>query len=278
MKVEVVPSAARLSGHVCWLVDDPAGYLAAAAGMLRGDSSHPRRQSMVFGPRGSTLARLAETTAVTAADPAQAFPGGVLDPPAVAAMIRDHAQQARHMGHDGLLLVADMDWLLPLRATPAQVTAHELRTDRLAAELDITIVCAYRRSSFSPAHIDSALAVHPSQRGDGQAPQFRLTAAGASGWRLSGEVDICTSDTFQAAISTVASLGDCTIDVTGLRFIDVAGLRALARAASSAPGGISLNGSSPVLRRLWQLTGLADGPSALRLDAASPDAPHAGVS
>jgi anti-anti-sigma factor len=277
MKVEVVPGAARVSGHICWLVDDPASYLTTAAGMLRGDGSHPRRQNLVFGPHGSTLAQLAQTTAATAADPVGARPGGVLDPPVVAGIIRDCAEQARHTGHDGLLLVADMDWLLPLRPTPAQITAHELRIDRLAAELDIAIVCAYRRSSFSPAHIDGALAVHPSQRGDGQGPQFRLTAAGTRGWQLSGEIDIRTSDTFQAAISAAASLDDCTIDVTGLRFIDVAGMRALALAARSAPGGIRLNGASPVLRRLWQLTGFADAAPTLRVDQASPDAPHAGV-
>jgi len=269
--VEVVPGAARVSGHVCWLVEDPSGYLTAAAGMLGGDGGHPRRRNLVFGPRGATLARLAQRTAAAAADPAEALPGGVLDPPVVAGMIRDRAGQARHTGHDGVLLVADMDWLLPLRPTPAQITAHELRIDRLAAELDITIVCAYRRSSFSPAHIDGALAVHPSQRGDGQGPRFRLTAAGARGWQLSGEIDIRDSGTFQAAISTAASLDDCTIDVTGLRFIDVAGMRALARAASSAPGGIRLNGASPALRRLWQLTGFADSAPTLRVGQPSPE-------
>jgi anti-anti-sigma factor len=278
MNVEVVPGAARVSGHVCWLVDDPSGYLPAAVGMLRGDGSGPRRQNLLFGPRGSsTLARLAETAGAAVADPAEALPGGVLDPPVVARLIRDRAEQARRTGHDGLLLVADMDWLLPLRPAPEQVTAHEVHIDRLAAELGITIVCAYRSSSFSPAHTDGALAVHPGQRGDGQqGPHFRLTA-GPRAWKLSGEIDIRNSDTFRAAISTAASLEDCTIDATGLRFIDVAGMRALADAAGSASGGIRLNGASPAVRRLWQLTGFADSAPALRLDPVSPDAPHAGV-
>jgi anti-anti-sigma factor len=263
--VEAVPVAADVSGHVCWLVDDPAGYLTAAAGMLGGDGSHPGRQHLVFGPRGSVLAELAAATAATAADPAEMLPGGVLDSAAVAGMIRDCAAQARRAGHDGLLLVADMDWLLPLRPTPAQITAHELRIDRLAAELGISIVCAYRASSFGPADIDGALSVHPIQRGEGRSPQFRLTAAGARSWQLSGEIDITVISAFEAAISTAASLNDCDIDITGLRFIDIAGMRTLARSARGASGGIRLHGASATLRRQWQLAGFASAAPEVRL-------------
>ena len=54
-------------------------------------------------------------------------------------------------------------------------------------------------------------------------------------------------------------------------------MRALVRAASTAPGGIRLNGASPAVRRLWQLIGFADSIPALRLDQTYPNAPHAGV-
>jgi anti-anti-sigma factor len=275
MQVEVVPSAPEAKGHVCWLIDDPDSYLTAAAGLLGGDGGRPRRLTLVFGPGDAAWTGLAKTTAAVAIDPARALPGGVLEPRAVTTMIRDCARQAG-AGHDEMLLLADMDWVLPLRPTPAQITAHELSMDQLAAELGIAIMCAYRRSSFSPAHIDSALAVHAAHRGEGQRPQFRFTAAGSHAWQLSGEIDIRTRDTFQAAISAAASPGDCTIDVTGLRFIDVAGLRALARAASSG-SAIRLLGASPTLRRLWQLTGFADAALTLWFDQATPDTPHAGV-
>jgi anti-anti-sigma factor len=199
-------------------------------------------------------AEIVAVTSATALDLATAYPGGKLDP----AILRGYATQACEGGYSGLRVVADMDWLLPFRPQMAQIISLELQLDRLIAELNATLVCAYRTSSFDTAAIIAALTVHSAhspQRGGHPVPQFRFTATGPQSWQLSGEIDFPVSDMFQAALSTAASLGECVIDVSGLRFVDVSGMRSLAIASRTAASGIRLHGASRELRRLWDLCG-----------------------
>jgi hypothetical protein len=258
--VKVVPGTAidevRVSGHVCWVVDDPAGYVKSAAELLV-EGARLDHRPVVLGPRGDVLDEIAAMTGATAFDPATAYPGGEPDPAILCGMLRGYAGRAREGGYSGLRAVADMDWLLPFRPQVAQIIGLELQLDRLIAELDVTLVCAYRTSSFGTAAIIAALTVHSAQRGGHPLPQFRFTAAGPRSWRLSGEIDLRVSDMFGAALGTAMSLGECVIDVSGLRFVDVSAMRTLAVASWSAASGIRLHGASQGLRRLWHLGGFA---------------------
>jgi anti-anti-sigma factor len=258
--VKVVPGAAidevRVSGHVCWVVDDPAGYVKSAVDLLA-EGARLDLRPVVFGPRGDVLDEVAAMASATALDSASTYPGGKLDPAILCGMLRGYAARAREDGYSSLMVVADMDWLLPFRPQMTQIIGLELQLDRLTAELDVTLVCAYRTSSFDTAAIIAALTVHSAQRGGHPLPQFRFTAAGPQSWRLSGEIDLRVSDMFRAALSTAASLGECVIDVSGLRFVDVSGMRTLAVASRTAVSGIRLNGASQGLRRLWDLCGFA---------------------
>jgi anti-anti-sigma factor len=245
-----------VSGHVCWVMDDPAGYVKSAADLLTEGTWLDHRVA-VFGPRGDVLDEIAAMTGATALDPATAYPGGKLDPVILCGILRGYTAGAREGGYSGLRVVADMDWLLPFRPQMAQIISLELQLDRLIAELDVTLVCAYRTSSFDTAAIIAALTVHSTQRGGHPLPQFRFTAAGPRSWRLSGEIDLRVSDIFRAALGTAASLGECVIDVSGLRFVDVSGMRTLAVASRTAASGIRLHGASHGLRRLWDLCGFA---------------------
>jgi anti-anti-sigma regulatory factor len=257
--VKVVPGAAidevRVSGHVCWVMDDPAGYVKSAADLLAEGARIDHR--VVFGPRGDVLDEIAAVTGATAFDPATAYPSGKLDPVIMCGILRGYADRAREDGYSGLRVVADMDWLLPFRPQMAQIISLELQLDRLIAELDVTLVCAYRTSSFDTAAIIAALTVHSAQHGGHPLPQFQFTAAGPQSWQLSGEIDLRVSDIFRAALGTAASLGECVIDVSGLRFVDVSGMRTLAVASWTAASGIRLHGTSHGLRRLWDLCGFA---------------------
>lgn len=258
--MKVVPGAAidevRVSGHVCWVVDDPAGYVKSAADLLA-EGTRLDLRPVVFGPRGDVLDEIAAMAGAMALDPATAYPGGKLDPVTLCGMLRGYPARAREDGYSSLMVVADMDWLLPFRPQMTQIIDLELQLDRLIAELDVTLVCAYRTSSFDTAAIIAALTVHSVQRGRHPLPQFRFTAAGPKSWRLSGEIDLRVSDMFRAALGTAASLGECVIDVSGLRFVDVSGMRTLAVASRMADSGIRLNGASQGLRRLWDLCGFA---------------------
>jgi hypothetical protein len=232
MLMEILPDAEirdlGVSGHVCWLVSDPGAYDGLTAALLaEGDGRGER--SVAFGP-------------------------GAMDPVTPVAMmdlIRELAMEASADGYDGLRIVADMDCILPLHLSTADIVAFELRLDRLLSELNATVVCAYRRSSFDTKALAGALAVHPEQFGGGPQVPFRFVAGPQRYWRLYGEVDMSMQEAFAAAFGTAATLGDCVIDVTDLRFIDVSGMRAIAHGARAASDGIRLNGASADLRRLW---------------------------
>jgi ABC-type transporter Mla MlaB component len=266
--VKVVPGAiidkVRVSGHVCWVVDDPAGYVKSAADLLA-DGMRLDQGPVVLGPLGDVLGEIAAMTGATVLDPPATHPGGKLDPAALCDMLRGCAVRARADGYGGLRIIADMDWLLPFRPQMAQIIGLELQLDRLTAELDMTLVCAYRMASFGTAAIVAALTVHSAQRGGHPLPQFRFTAAGPQTWQISGEVDLRVSDMFGAALGAATSLGECVIDVSRLSFVDVSGMRILAAASRSADSGIRLNGASQGLRRLWDLCGFAQAAPLVRL-------------
>lgn len=77
---------------------------------------------------------------------------------------------------------------------------------------------------------------------------------------LSGEVDATNAEGSAALIATVAArMPWLIVDLTGLKFIDCAGIRALAaaaRQARQAGGGLVLAAPAPLVLRMLDLTGL----------------------
>lgn len=256
--MRVVSDIANLSplpagSHVCWLVDDAASYIPAARWLLA-EGVRLAQKPVLLGPAG--IVPLADPAAAVVVGPRAAFPGGeALDPVALTEVFRRHAALAAAEGYDGLRVVADMDRLRPERPATGTIVAFEVLLDRLVAESDATVVCAYDPSSFDTAAILGALSAHGLQAGHGPEPQFRLVSDSATTWRLAGEVDQSVSSTFSAALGAAAALGDCTIHVGDLRFVDVAGMRAIACAARAADGEVRLHGASATLRRHWKLGG-----------------------
>jgi len=97
------------------------------------------------------------------------------------------------------------------------------------------------------------------------APQWQLevTAMTApAGIRLCGEVDISTLPTLELALEILVDrAGDATIDLYELAFIDVTGLRALARAAillRTAGRCLRLRGANAQTLRILGLFGWAE--------------------
>jgi anti-anti-sigma factor len=77
------------------------------------------------------------------------------------------------------------------------------------------------------------------------------------GLRLEGELDHATLPALIRALASMADGGSFCVDLSGLVFCDVGGLRVLVTAASSLRGGqvLTLLSPSPQLRRLLHLTG-----------------------
>ncbi len=238
--------------HVCWIVDKPADYLERAERLLvQGESTG--QKTVLFGPELSGDLNALWPLAATVADPYVAFlDKGALDPEAMLAAFREQTAAARAQGYSSLRVVADMDWLLPTHPDIDAIVGFELLLDRLVGEIAATVICAYRSSSFDTDAILAALAVHPLAHGREKAPQFRLITGDNGSWYLHGEIDLSVLPAFGSALKAIAD-GACVLDVAGLDFIDVAGLRAIVDAAVSAGVTMQLRGAQPHLKRVWDL-------------------------
>jgi anti-anti-sigma factor len=83
--------------------------------------------------------------------------------------------------------------------------------------------------------------------------------AGATIVNLSGELDSSNAATLAASLASL-ELGDTVqliFDLSGLRFMDSAGIAVLLGAAAKV-AGVRLRDPSPVVRRVIELTGLSD--------------------
>ena len=239
--------------HVCFVVDDGTDYRAVAAAVLD-DGAARGEKLFAFGPESAAdLAALSARGAI-AVDPRTAFlDGGPLDPDRMFAMFRDQAARARTEGYAGLRVVADMDWLLPAEPATADIVAYEALLDRVVAELDATVVCAYRTASFDAGVISATRCVHPAELGADDEPQFRFLAAADDSWRLSGEVDLAVATAFTAAMRAVNASGYCSVDIGDLQFVDVAGMRAIAEASRQESSTVVFRRASATLRHCWRV-------------------------
>lgn len=250
--------------HVCWTVSEPATYLDVATALLR-EAADFSQKAIVFGPEKSEV--LAELTPLAgfAIDPRAAVSGdGELDPGKVFAMFREQTEMARAEGYGGLRVVADMDWAAAALPNTDRALSFELMLGPLAKELEASIVCAYRTPSFDAGAIAAVLCVH--EKGlDADPPQFKIFGDGVGRWHLSGEVDLAVASTFETAIARVTRDGGCLIDVSALEYIDVAGMREIARAGRASAQPIRLVGASPMLRRMWKLAGFEEAAPTVEL-------------
>jgi anti-anti-sigma factor len=244
----------RGGSHVCWVVNEDAWYGELAAACLA-DGHAVGQKTVVFGPQDSAALAELRAAAELAVDPHVAFHDGrSLEPETMFTAFREQTERARAEGYTGLRGVADMDWLLPARPTTDAIIAFELLLDRVVGELDATVVCAYRRSSFDGGALAGALCVHPLRAGADDEPQFSLVAGPGRSWRLAGEVDLAVAEAFAAALRATAH-EPCVVDVTELDFIDVAGLRTIAETARASEVRVLLRGAGEAIRRPWQLGG-----------------------
>jgi anti-anti-sigma factor len=84
-------------------------------------------------------------------------------------------------------------------------------------------------------------------------------ATGSPVISVSGDLDISNADALEAAVSSVTATppAHLTFDLSTLRFIDSAGIAVLLR-ASSRVKDVRLRAPSPPVRRVVELTGLAE--------------------
>jgi hypothetical protein len=253
----LTPELDRLpvGGHESWTVEDGETYVIGVERLL-GLAQRRNEKAVLFGPERTTPPPGLTRRPAAWADPRTSFlDGGPLVPEVMFSVFGQQVELARREGYSGLMVVADMDWLLPLGLSAVEIASFELLLDRRIREVGATVVCAYRRSSFDQRTLTASLCVHPLDVAD-ELPPFRLVAGPNAGWCLSGEVDLADADLFEAALGAAATRGERDIDVSDLLFIDTSGMRAMAREALGSP--IRLSGARSIVRRSWQVSGFAE--------------------
>ncbi len=248
-------TAADLSGggHVCLVVTDDGDFADLATDFLA-DGNARGEKTVAFGAADSVLLARLTPLAAIGADPHLAFLGGRgLEPETMFAMFREQDALARREGYARLRVAADMDWLLSAAPSAEEIIGFEVLLDRVVAELGATVLCAYRSTSFDERTIVGTLCVHPVRMGHEDEPPFELVSGDSESWRLRGAVDMSVAAEFAGAFAAAAKSGG-VVDMTGLEFIDVAGMRAIAQAARSADVPVQVRARRS-FERYWQLAG-----------------------
>lgn len=238
-------------GHICLVVDDDAAYEGVAASFLASGGQRGEK-TVAFGPQCSPDRERLRPLAAVVADPYLDVLGGRgLEPATMFEMFAEQTRVAREEGYSRLRVAADMDWLLPAKAPDTDLIAFEVLLDRVVGELDATVMCAYRRSSFGPDTVLGTCCTHPVVLGEDD-PPFRLVAGDGAAWRLSGEIDLACAQPLAAALRATAR-APWILDLARLDFADVAGLRAIATTVARAGLPLDVRHASPTLRRSWEI-------------------------
>lgn len=206
---------------------------------------------------------------VTTAD-AGYLAGGAFDAEAMVATVRKEAVDSLAAGFTGLRVGGEMCWAL--RGVPGaeQLGEYETKVTEVLAGHRASAVCQYDARRFDAAGLrvfdrchSGPVELEPLYQ-DGLlklVPSFR---DGQRALRIVGKVDYRTTEALAQALETVIGWpADVCVDMSGLEFIDVAGLRALATAAQRLPEGRRMHvvELAPLLCEVIRLAGFDDTPS-----------------
>jgi anti-anti-sigma regulatory factor len=183
------------------------------------------------------------------------------DPDALVDGIRHAVRDARAAGFQGLRLTGEMSWALP--DAPRLHEYESGVSSTVTGSGDLAAICQYDERLFDKADFSGLVARH---RGvvridplhDGRRLRIVPTFS-PRGLRIIGTVDESTAGPFGEALAHTAGWPEpiIVIDLAELRFIDVAGIRCLVRAAEALPPGraLQLRHLAPALRNVLRIVG-----------------------
>jgi anti-anti-sigma factor len=183
--------------------------------------------------------------------------------PAVEEMVLGTIDGALAQGYPGVRMTGQLSYALR-RAGGVSLHEYDAVLDAVVRDRPARVLCFYDRRRFPEAAIEDLRARHhtevvvPAIYDDGL---LRITAAGPSGARLSGEVDHSNRPRIRRLLETAldealrshSAPTDITLDLSSLRFVDVAAAVSLVHAAEEFPSShrlVLIGVRPPVLRVL----------------------------
>lgn len=249
--------------HVAWVTQEPGEFEWMASKQLS-QCGRAGDKMFVIASAHRSKGPAVVADQVTVWDPARSFLNSGPPPTdMLLSAVREQDELARDEGFRGIRVVADMDWLLDVPADFPQLVDFEQRLDRLVAETGALVICVYRPESFVEVELAELMSVHPHSRQPRPRPgALRIWSGGGGRWRLSGDVDMTSTAAFAARLASAARASDhLSLDMRAVRFIDVAGLRAIACCSIDSQVEIVVEGLGPAMRRCWDLLGFrSDAP------------------
>ena len=252
--------------HICWAVDDDRARLDAIAAFVR--TGLLAREKVIYSGddcaavlagithRGVAVQEPLRTGQLATETSTQShLPGGVFDPEATIERVRDAMARARSEGYPGMRVIGDMNWALR-RGPGAELLAwYEAAVNTLFTDGFLTGVCAYDPRLFGQAELRRVICAHPgaatSTMPYDPATSLRIRrTCEPPGLQLLGEADLSNREALATVVHEAVGAHETTIDLTGLRFADMAAARVLLTAAAAGPGKIRLVGCGPTLIRL----------------------------
>lgn len=262
-----------VGAHICWAYDDPGDYFARVGAYVSGGLQAGQRVACYFSAARHDAASGELRAAVPGFD-AAVDAGALIIGSIEESYLREGGfdADARLSGYAAMVDDALVDGFRALRvlgdvhsaldaAGDHEWAAYELRADLLAARLPLTALCTYDVEKCGEDALRLVRSVHGAiaRSGDDDSHntlEFRLRAGSTGVVAVAGEVDAFSSDIVGGVlVRAVVDVPDAVVDVSGLDFIDAAGMRALARTIGAAPGSPRISGASASFRKLWDILG-----------------------
>lgn len=261
----------RLGDHLCLPIESDAERLAETAvfaehALRRGGqvlvlchTESPEEMIVHLTKRvpGARGALAANRLVVRSSDDLQ-LAGGTYVRQRVLDDFRDLRDHARHAGHRGLWVIADMAWILSGLPGAHIPPEHEALGNLAFLEGGAAGVCIYDVRKFPRKLMERFCSAHPVTLG-----QAALRFASRDGTRdlvLSGEADLTNRMAFTTVIDDLRHVeGHVRIDAGELNFADVHAVRVLADVERCRGFGATTITGSRRVNRIWELA-LRDEP------------------
>jgi anti-anti-sigma factor len=159
----------------------------------------------------------------------------------VAARVQALVEAGRSDGDGALWLLTEAHVLAPAGESVEQMRIREARTDTLTARQPVTWLCLYDRRRFGPDFLTAAARAHDHSLASDLLYLDQIVTItrypGGPAVSIVGEIDSSNAAALRHVLESMAdeATADLRLIMSELRFIDVAGLRAIVETATARP-------------------------------------------